>query len=151
MVEEFLSQKGVDFEERDVSANPDYAQELVRNTGQMGVPVTLINGQTIIGFDRPRLEQVLSQSQRASLGASVADADRMAGGPTRGAYVGKVRPGSSAEKIGLMAGDIIVEVNKQAVAGANDLDKALSRMSQGSRISLVFVRNNQRQGAEGKL
>lgn len=151
MVEEFLSQKGVDFEERDVSANPDYAQELVRNTGQMGVPVTIINGQTIIGFDRPRLEQVLSQSQRASLGASVADADKMAGGTTRGAYVGKVRPGSSAEKIGLMAGDIIVEVNKQAVAGANDLDKALSRMSQGSRISLVFVRNNQRQGAEGKL
>jgi glutaredoxin 3 len=150
MVEEFLSQRGVEFEERDVSANPSYAQELVTSTGQMGVPVTIINGQTIIGFDRPRLEQVLNQEQRASLGASVADADKM-GLAAAGAYIGKVRPGSNAEKIGLTAGDIIVEVNKQAIAGANDLERALSRLSQGSRISLVIVRDNKRQGVEGKL
>ena len=55
MVKEFLSQRGIDFEERDVSRNPAYAQELVRNTGQMGVPVTLIDGQAVIGFDRPQL------------------------------------------------------------------------------------------------
>jgi glutaredoxin 3 len=151
MVEEFLSQRGVDFEERDVSANPDFAEELVRNTGQMGVPVTIINGQTVVGFDRARLEQVLSQEQRASLGASVADADKMAGGATPGAYIGRIKPGSSAERVGLMTGDIIVEINKQTIASASDLERILSRLSRGSRISLVFVRDNKRQGAEGKL
>jgi len=48
MVKEFLSRKGIDFEERDVSRNASYAQELVRSTGQMGVPVTIINGQTVV-------------------------------------------------------------------------------------------------------
>jgi len=58
MVKEFLSQRGVSFEERDVPQNPSYAQELSK-TGQMGVPVTIINGQTVVGFDRSRLEQLL--------------------------------------------------------------------------------------------
>jgi S1-C subfamily serine protease len=150
MVEEYLSQKGVDFEERDVSENQAYAEELVRTTGQMGVPVTLINGQTVIGFDRPRLEQALSQAQKASLGATVADAGKM-GGAVRGAYIGNVKAGSAAVKMGLTAGDIIVEVNKQPINSAADLERALSRLSQGSRISLVFVRDNQRLGTEGKL
>ena len=37
MVKEFLSQKGISFEERDVAANASYAQELMSTTGQMGV------------------------------------------------------------------------------------------------------------------
>jgi len=79
MVKEFLSQKEIGFEERDVSRNPSYAQELLRNTGQMGVPVTIINGQIVVGFDRGRLEQLVTQTQtiqRPSFGASIADAMR---------------------------------------------------------------------------
>jgi glutaredoxin len=49
MVKEFLSQRGVGFEERDVSRDRDAARELVSMTGQMGVPVTIIDGQTIVG------------------------------------------------------------------------------------------------------
>jgi glutaredoxin len=52
MVKEFLSQRGIGFKEYDVSRDPSAAQELVRSTGQMGVPVTVINGQAIVGFDR---------------------------------------------------------------------------------------------------
>jgi glutaredoxin 3 len=151
MVKEFLSQRGVDFEERDVSINPTYAQELVNATGQMGVPVTIINGQAIIGFDRDRLAQVLSQEQKPSLGAAVADAGRVTSGSAAGAYIGKVRPGSLAEKMGLVAGDIIVEVNTQNIASAADLERSLSRLASGSWISVVFLRNNMRHGAEGKL
>jgi len=62
-VKEFLSQRGIAFEERDVSRNQSYAQELVRSTGQMVVPVMIINGQTVVGFDRGRLEQLLAQTQ----------------------------------------------------------------------------------------
>jgi glutaredoxin len=99
-VKEFLSQRGIGFEERDVSQNPSAAQELMKNTGQMRVPVTIIDGQTIIGFDRTRLDQALSQPPRPSLGASVADASKITAkqgtGITLGAYVGKVRPSSLA-------------------------------------------------------
>jgi glutaredoxin len=80
MVKEFLSQKGISFQERDVSINQSYAQELVKSTGQMGVPVTVINGQTVIGFDRGRLEQLLTKtqtSQRPPFGASIADASKI--------------------------------------------------------------------------
>jgi glutaredoxin-like protein NrdH len=155
MVKEFLSQRGVAFEERDVSVNPAYAQELVNSTGQMGVPVTVINGLAIIGFDRPRLEQVLSQEQRPSLGIAVADAGKIAinrgTDVAIGAYVGKVRQGSLGDKMGLLTGDIIVEVNRQNVANAGDLEQVISGLGGGSLISIVFIRGNIRHSAEGKL
>ena len=61
MVKEFLSQKGVSYKEYDVSLDQNAARELVNRTGQMGVTVTIIDGQTIIGFDRAKLEQILRQ------------------------------------------------------------------------------------------
>jgi len=154
MVKEFLSQRGIAFEERDVSRDRFAAQELVNKTGQMGVPVTIIDGQTIIGFDRGRLEQAVSQ-QRPSFGAAVADASkitvRMDSGITLGAYVGSVRPGSVAERIGLAQGDIITEVNMQRIANADDLERAISTLTKGSHVSLIFVRGNRELTAEAIL
>jgi S1-C subfamily serine protease len=156
MVKEFLSQRGTDFEERDVSRDPAYAQELVRNTGQMGVPVTLINGQAVIGFDRPQLEQLLAQSKVGrppSFGASIADAGKITAkqgsGITLGAYVGRVRPGSVSERIGLAPGDIITELNLQRIANAGDLERAFANLNKGSRFSLVFLRGNRTITADG--
>jgi len=156
MVKEFLSQKGVGIEERDVSKNASYAQELVNNTGQMGVPVTIINGQTVVGFDRGRLEQVLSQNQagdRPSFGASIADAGKITAqqgtGTTLGAFIGKVRPGSVAERMGIAPGDIITELNMRRIANADDLEQALAGLNKGSRFSLILLRGNNTMTAEG--
>jgi S1-C subfamily serine protease len=156
MVKEFLSRRGISFEERDVSRNPSYAQELVRSTGQMGVPVTIINGQIVVGFDRSRLEQLLTQTetrQRPSFGASIADASKITAkqgsGIILGAYVGRVRPGSVAERIGLVSGDIITELNTKRIANANDLEHALSSLNSGSRFSLSFLRGNKTMTTEG--
>jgi len=155
MVKEFLSQRGVSYKEYDVSVDQNAARELVNKTRQMGVPVTVINGQTIIGFDQPKLEQVINQEQRPSLGAAVADASKITAkqgtGITLGAYVGKIRPDSLAEKLRLDAGDIITEVNMQSITNADDIEKVISRMNKGSRISLVFVRANKRITTEGIL
>ncbi|MDO8636083.1 MAG: PDZ domain-containing protein, partial [Dehalococcoidia bacterium] len=41
---------------------------------------------------------------------------RQESGITLGAYIGKVRPGSVAEKVGLVQGDIIVEINMRRIA-----------------------------------
>ncbi len=156
MVKEFLSQRGIGFEERDVSRDPSAAQELVRSTGQMGVPVTVIDGQTVVGFDRARLEQLLAQSQagqRPSFGASIADASKITTkqglGITFGAYIGKVRPGSVAQRIGLAPSDIITELDQQRIANASDLERALAKLNRGSRFSLVFLRGNKTMTTEG--
>jgi glutaredoxin 3 len=159
MVKEFLSQKGVVFEERDVSRNQSAAQEMVRITGQMGVPVTVIDGQSVVGFDRRRLEQVLNQTsedgQRPSFGASIADASKITAkqglGITLGAYVGKIRPGSVAARAGLATGDIITELNMHRIANADDLEHALSGLIRGNRFSLVFLRGNKTLTTEGKF
>ena len=156
MVKEFLSQRGIGYQERDVSRNPAYAEELMSNTGQMGVPVTIINQQAVIGFDRARLEQLLTQTQvgqRSSFGASIADASKITAkqgsGITLGAYVGRARPGTVAERIGLTSGDIIIELNMKNIANASDLEHALSGLSSGSRLTLVFLRANKTMTTQG--
>ncbi len=158
MVKEFLSQRGLAFQERDVSQSSSYARELVGITGQMGVPVTIINGRAVVGFDRVRLEQLLTQArvgQRPSFGAAIADASkitaRQGSGITLGAYIGRVRPGSVAERTGLFPGDIIIELNMKPVAKADDLERALSSLQSGSHFSLVVLRGNKTVTMEGVL
>ena len=158
MVKEFLSQRGINFQERHVSINNSYAQELVQNTGQMGVPVTIIDGQTVIGFNRGRLEQILNQGptqKHPSFGAMIADASKITAkqgtGIILGAYVGGIRPDSTAERIGLAAGDIVIEFNTRNIAKASDLENALSKINSGSRFSLAYLRGNNKMTAEGIL
>jgi glutaredoxin len=155
MVKEFLSQKGVAFKDYDVSRDRAAAQEMMSKTGQAGVPVIIIDGQTIVGFDRARLEQVLSAVQRVSLGASIADASKITAktgaGIVLGAYVGNVKPGSAASKMGLAPGDIITEANMQHITNADDLEKVISRLNRGSRISVVFLRGDKQLTAETVL
>jgi glutaredoxin 3 len=157
-VKEFLSQKSVGFTEHDVSRDRAAAEEMVSRTGQTGVPVTVIDDETIIGFDRARLEQALSRrpaGSRPSFGAAIADASKISAGQgavvASGAYVGSVRDGSAAQRVGLAPGDIIIEINMQRVANADDLEGALSRLNRGSRISLVFHRGSKTFTAEGTL
>ena len=156
MVKEFLSQKGVTVQEKNVEYDPSAARELMSKSGQMGVPVTIIGGETVVGFDRAQLEQVLARNQqdrRPSFGAAVADASkitaRLGSGIIFGAYVGKVRPGSVAERLGLLQGDIITEVNLQNIVNASSLEIALSKMRQGSRLSVIFLRGDTKRSAEG--
>lgn len=158
MVKEFLSQKGLSFREYDVSVDRNAAQELVTRTGQTGVPVTVINGQTIVGFDQARLEQALgpgSQARRPSFGASIADASkitaRQSSVATFGAYIGKVKSGSVAQRLGLQPGDIITEINMQRIANAGDLENVLGRMSKGNRLATIVLRGDKTIGIEGLL
>jgi glutaredoxin 3 len=57
-VKEFLSQKGVDFTERDITVD-DLALAELEELGYMTTPVTVIDGEVVIGFDRERLEHLL--------------------------------------------------------------------------------------------
>ncbi len=57
-VKEFLSQKGIEFEERNVAADEGAFAELEK-IGVLSTPVTVIDGEAVIGFDRAKLERLL--------------------------------------------------------------------------------------------
>ena len=56
---EFLNEHGVQFTNIDVSEDPAKAEEMIRKSGQMGVPVIDIDGKIIVGFDKPALKAAL--------------------------------------------------------------------------------------------
>jgi glutaredoxin len=152
---EFLSQKGVPYIEKDVSKDRAAAQEMIAKTNQMGVPVISVGDQYVIGFDRRRLEELLAgegggaqPSDKVSFGLQIADASKItqkAGVlPVFGAFVGAVKPGSPAEKAGLQQGDVITEINLRPISNAEDLAKALSGLSRGSRANVAFLRGQQK-------
>ena len=55
----FLEESKIAFENIDVSANQDKAQEMVDKSGQMGVPVLDIEGKIIKGFDKEAILKAL--------------------------------------------------------------------------------------------
>jgi hypothetical protein len=57
-VKEFLSQRGVTFVDRDISAD-DAALADLEHLHLMTTPVTKIDGEVVVGFDRERLERLL--------------------------------------------------------------------------------------------
>ncbi len=57
----YLTQLGVPYEDKDVSRDVEAAREMVRISGQMGVPVLVIDGNVIVGFDRPRIDELLKK------------------------------------------------------------------------------------------
>ena len=56
---DFLKGKNVNFTEHDVSSDAKARDEMVKKSGQRGVPVLDINGKIIIGFDREEIEKEL--------------------------------------------------------------------------------------------
>jgi len=57
-VKEFLSRKNVPFTDRNIAADEAALADLEK-LGYMTTPVTLIDGEVVIGFDQPKLEKLL--------------------------------------------------------------------------------------------
>jgi glutaredoxin 3 len=56
---DYLTKKGISYTEKNVEENQEYMQEAVTKSGQMGIPVLDIEGEIIIGFDRPKIDAAL--------------------------------------------------------------------------------------------
>jgi glutaredoxin 3 len=145
----FLSRQGVRFVEKNVAADRRAAEEMIRVSGQQGVPVITVDGEVVIGFNQPRLMQLLQRQARPKLGASIADAAsqrrKHPGIPATGAFVGQVRKGSPAERAGLRRGDVITALGGQPVARAEDVHRLVPQMPSGREVSLTYVRDGQEQ------
>ena len=58
----YLKEKNVSFEDIDVSVNREAADEMVKISGQMGVPVIVVGDEIMVGFDKNKLEELLISS-----------------------------------------------------------------------------------------
>lgn len=58
-VKDYLNWKEVRFKEIDVSSDSESAREMIRKSGQRGVPVVEINGNIIVGFDQAEIDRLL--------------------------------------------------------------------------------------------
>jgi glutaredoxin 3 len=148
-VKAYLSQKGVPFTEYDVSRDPQAAAEMVRLSGQRGVPVVLIDGQVVVGFNRPLIDQLLAQraTRPPKLGVAIADASRIAAKKglqlPDGAYVGRVDVGSAAALAGVQPGDVIAQLAGQAIRTDRDVDRIMANVRFGQTVDLLARRDGQ--------
>jgi S1-C subfamily serine protease len=126
---------------------------MVNLTGQMGVPVIVIGGQAIVGFDRARIQQLLSNAPKpVRFGLKIADAlttaPQMNVKPVPGAIIGEVSPGLLGEKAGLKPADIIIEINGTKINSAADMEKALAGFKLGDIITILFLRAGEKRKSE---
>lgn len=56
----YLDKKGVKYTDKDVDSDRTIAEEAMKLSGQTGIPVLNINGEVIIGFDRPKIDAALA-------------------------------------------------------------------------------------------
>ena len=59
MAKYFFKSNNVAYTEYDVMADIKKRKEMVDKSGQMGVPVILIDNELIVGFDKPRISKAL--------------------------------------------------------------------------------------------
>lgn len=59
MAKEFFKKNNVTVEEKDVAADEAARNEMIQKSGQLGVPVIDVGGKIVVGFDKPRLSELL--------------------------------------------------------------------------------------------
>ncbi len=62
MVKGYLDEKGVAYQDIDVSSDEAGKEEMVKKSAQMGVPVIDVHGTIIIGFDKEKIEKALKDN-----------------------------------------------------------------------------------------
>ena len=119
---------------------------------------TAVNAQAQgIGFAIPIntakdvLNQLISKGKvvRPYLGVYLRDlsselADYLGVVSTKGTLVADIMPGSPADKAGIKAGDIILEINGMTINNSTDLTERISKMSVGQKVELKILRDKKR-------
>ncbi len=59
MAKEFFGENNIAYTEHNVAQDAEKRNELIERTGQMGVPVIIIDKEIVIGFDEKRLRSIL--------------------------------------------------------------------------------------------
>ncbi len=62
LTKDFFQEKGIAFTEIDVAEDPAAANDMVKKSGQMGVPVVDIDGMIIVGWNKNALEEAMASA-----------------------------------------------------------------------------------------
>ena len=54
-----MKKNGIDFEDIDISKDEKQLQKMIKDSGQMAVPVVDIDGEIIVGFDKVKIDKLL--------------------------------------------------------------------------------------------
>ncbi len=57
---EYLSRRGISYTDIDGAQDREKAKEMTEKSGQMSVPVIIIDGEIVVGFDQSRLDKLLA-------------------------------------------------------------------------------------------
>jgi S1-C subfamily serine protease len=140
----------------DAAINPGNSGGPLLNTrGEVIAINTAVNAQAQgIGFAIPIntakdvLNQLISKGKvvRPYLGVYLRDlsselADYLGVVSTKGTLVADIMPGSPADKAGIKAGDIILEINGMTINNSTDLTERISKMSVGQKVELKILRD----------
>lgn len=60
LAKDYFKKNRIDFTAYDVASDIERRREMMTKSGQLGVPVILVDDQVIVGFDKSRLTQLLS-------------------------------------------------------------------------------------------
>jgi len=58
-LKEFLKEKGIEFEEIDVSKDEKARDEMIKKSGKLEAPIIEIDGQIVVGFDKEKICKLL--------------------------------------------------------------------------------------------
>ena len=58
-LKEFLKEKGIEFEEIDVSKDEKARDEMIKKSGKLEAPIIEIDGQIVVGFDKEKIVKLL--------------------------------------------------------------------------------------------
>lgn len=158
-----------DFIQTDAPINPgNSGGALITLTGEfIGINAAIIapaGGNIGIGFAIPSnmaravVEQLIEHGEvhRGRLGVTIQDltpdiAKAMGVRQTRGAVVREVQAGSSADKVGIRAGDIVIEFNGRALRSSSDLRNSIGLAPPGTSIELTLLRDGKRKKVRARL
>ena len=59
MAKEYFKLKGIQYEEFDVMSDIPKREEMIKKSGQLGVPVIDIDGKMVMGFDKTKINEYL--------------------------------------------------------------------------------------------
>jgi glutaredoxin 3 len=59
----YFKKNAIAFEDIDISKDEQQLQKMIKDSGQMGVPVVDIDGEIIIGFDKVKIDKLLNINQ----------------------------------------------------------------------------------------
>jgi serine protease Do len=149
----------VEFSGQPVASNDDLVGRVVRTAPGTAVPIKVLRrgeakslsvtvAELDLAAEGTRTEDQETDAS-AGFGLSLQDLTpevarqlRVPSG-TSGAVVAEVEPRSPAARVGVTRGDVVLEVNRQPVAGANEAAREFQKVKSGDIATMLVLRNGQ--------